>query len=156
MTAAPLRHAAVEGYRQLLMPLGFVAAVALLSAATAVLVALPLYVAATRATPVYNVALGSLAVGALALAVGRALLRRARRSGDAGGYARRLATVALWSLLRLVAGIAVALLSLLAFRIGPAAGVAAAAAALAVIALLVGVGRGGPPPGRGNTAAAGR
>ena len=126
------------------MPLGFVAAVALLSAATAVLVALPLYLAATRATGAYNVVLAVSVGGALLLVLGRSLARRARRSGDTAGYARRLISSALWSMARLLGGLGAAYLALLTFRIGPVAGAAASIVALGGIALLVGLGRGAP------------
>lgn len=147
MTFASLRRVAVEGYRRLLMPLGFVGAVLLLSVATAVIVVLPLYVAATRATIVYNIALGILLAGAVVTAVVRRLVRRARHTGDAAGYARRLVVITLWAMVRLLVGVVVVFLSLLVFRIGPAAGAAASVAALAVICLLVGSGRTGQSSG---------
>ena len=144
--AKALGRAALDGYRRLLLPLAFVGAVLLLSAVTAVVVAMPLYLVATRATVAYNVALAVLAAAGLATVAGRSLIRRARTSGDAAGYARRLAIATVWLIVRLAGGLAVAYLALLAFRFGPATGIVASVIALSVIALLAGVGRNVRPP----------
>ena len=123
------------GYLRVLRVAAFLVAIVVGAAAAGALIALPLWLFATRATVVYNwfVAVG-LAAGVLAAVAGR-VLRGARGAPGMAGHLRAVAVRAARGSTRTLVVAALAVIALLAFTRG---GVLAGLATAPVVAVLAG------------------
>ena len=127
-----------RGYLALLRVMAFLGAVVLAAAACGAAIAVPLWLIATRATPVYNWLVAAAAAAVLCAVAGARLLRGARRAPAAGRYLRARAAAAAQAAGR---GAGVALLAvgelLLFARWGTLPGLLALPAALALAGVLL-------------------